>query len=320
MNSRPKVSVIVPIFNARDYIERCAHSLFGQTLDDIEYIFVDDKSPDDSLVILDGVLAKYPGRQTRVKVLSMAENSKQAAARDRGVWESTGEYVIHCDPDDWVDADYYEKLYNTAKGGGYDVVTGDFLYEYDGKTIANDINLDILNPRDALFTDKHTFFTLWLFMIKSDLIKDNDIHFFPDVNLMEDWGFVLRAMFFAKSIYHVTDTFYHYRKDNPRSITAPENIKRFSGQRELFVKYLDAFLKEQGCKTEEALCVLRAKRDIKNGLLSVDTIKDWKKTFPEAAVYEYRFSEGGFLYRLTYLMSHFMGSGLMKMFLKIKGL
>ena len=71
----PKVSVIVPVYNVENYMERCAVSLFEQTLDDIEYLFIDDCTPDHSIEILRATLERYPSRRERVRIISMASNS-----------------------------------------------------------------------------------------------------------------------------------------------------------------------------------------------------------------------------------------------------
>ena len=102
-----KVSVIVPVYNAGRYIERCLRSLFEQTLDSIEYIFVDDCSPDDSMDILKRVLDEYPERKDDVKILTHQVNTGQSGARRDGMRIASGEYMIHCDADDWVDTDSY---------------------------------------------------------------------------------------------------------------------------------------------------------------------------------------------------------------------
>ena len=80
----PKVSVIVPVYKVEPFIESCARSLFDQTLDDIEYIFVDDCTPDRSMEILREVLSAYPGRNDRVKWLRMPVNSGLPAVRKVG--------------------------------------------------------------------------------------------------------------------------------------------------------------------------------------------------------------------------------------------
>ena len=132
----PKVSVIIPVYGVEKYIERCARSLFEQTLNDIEYIFVDDCSPDKSIEILEHIVEEYRPRFTRekkvVRIERMLTNSGLPAVRKHGIQFSTGEYVIHCDSDDWVHPEMYERLYNYAVTGDYDMVWCDY-YRSDGK-------------------------------------------------------------------------------------------------------------------------------------------------------------------------------------------
>ncbi len=118
----PAVSVIVLVYKVEEYIERCARSLFGQTLEDIEYVFVDDCTPDASMEILERVLDGFPQRRSQVKVLHNEVNQGQAYSRRRGVEAASGDYIIHCDSDDWVEPDMYAKLYCKATAEGLDMV------------------------------------------------------------------------------------------------------------------------------------------------------------------------------------------------------
>ncbi len=105
----PKVSVIIPVYGVEKYIERCARSLFEQTLDDIEYLFIDDCTPDKSIEMLKQVLEDYPHRKPQVVIHRMEQNSGQAAVRKWGMQNAIGDYVIHCDSDDWVELTMYEE-------------------------------------------------------------------------------------------------------------------------------------------------------------------------------------------------------------------
>jgi len=117
----PKVSVIIPVYGVEKYIERCIRSLFEQTLDDIEYIFVDDCTPDNSISILRKVLSEYPNREKQVKILHHEKNKGLAQARQTGLKIASGEYIAHCDSDDWVDKDLYKIAHNKAKSESLDV-------------------------------------------------------------------------------------------------------------------------------------------------------------------------------------------------------
>ena len=111
----PAVSVIVLVYKVEKYIERCARSLFGQTLQDMEFIFVDDDSPDRSIEVMERVLEDFPLRRGQVKVIRNEVNLGLPESRRMGVAAATGEYIIHCDSDDWPEPEMYAKLYSKAR-------------------------------------------------------------------------------------------------------------------------------------------------------------------------------------------------------------
>lgn len=125
----PAVSIIVPVYNVEQYIARCAASLFGQTLEDIEYIFIDDCTPDASMDVVMRVLEDYPARRNSVKCFRMPVNSGQAAVRMKGLGMATGEYIAWCDSDDEIEAETCRKMYGKAAAENLDIVTCDILKE-----------------------------------------------------------------------------------------------------------------------------------------------------------------------------------------------
>ena len=104
----PKISVIILVYQTESYIKRCAKSLFEQTLNEIEYIFVNDCTKDKSIERLKEVVKDYPQREPYVKILNLEQNRGQAFARQYGIKHATGDYIIHCDSDDWITPDMYE--------------------------------------------------------------------------------------------------------------------------------------------------------------------------------------------------------------------
>lgn len=106
----PKVSIIVPVYNVEKYLSKCLNSLINQTLREIEILCVDDGSTDNSAKILENFVQK----DCRVKVFSQ-KNSGQSVARNVAIEHASGEYLGFVDSDDWVDLDYFEKLYSAAK-------------------------------------------------------------------------------------------------------------------------------------------------------------------------------------------------------------
>ena len=113
--SKPKVSVIVPIYNVEKYLDRCMQSVLNQTLKDIEIIMVDDGSPDNCPSMCD----EYARKDNRIKVIHK-KNGGLGFARNSGLEIATGEYVAFIDSDDFIDTSMYETLYNTAKIYGLD--------------------------------------------------------------------------------------------------------------------------------------------------------------------------------------------------------
>ena len=122
-----KVSVCIPVYGVEKYIEQCVRSLFGQTLKEIEYIFVDDCTLDRSIDILSKVLEEFPERKEQVKIIRHEKNSGLVAARNTALKYVIGEYVTHCDSDDWLKNDLLEKAYNEITEANADVV----VFGYD---------------------------------------------------------------------------------------------------------------------------------------------------------------------------------------------
>ena len=206
----PKVSVIVPVYGVEMYIERCVRSLFEQTLDDIEFLFIDDCTPDKSIEILKSVLEEYPKRKEQVIIHRMKQNSGQAKVREWGMRNATGEFVIHCDSDDWVDLDMYRYMYETAKNEVADIAICDF--------VRTDGELSNIVIKSYGYSDVHEFirnciftknsWALWNKMIKRELYLTGVIY--PTENLGEDMVLCLQLLAKCKKIAYVNIPFYKY--------------------------------------------------------------------------------------------------------------
>lgn len=119
---QPDVSVIVPVYNVEPYLEECVESLFQQTLENIEYIFIDDASTDNSVKILRKVISRYPEKAERIRLILHDKNKGIAFTRQEGINKATGKYIIHCDSDDIVDHDIYNRLLAEAIKEDADIV------------------------------------------------------------------------------------------------------------------------------------------------------------------------------------------------------
>lgn len=230
--TKPKVSIIIPVYGVERFIERCARSLFEQTLESIEYLFVDDCSPDDSISVLNRVLKDYPARMGHVVVHRMDRNSGQAEVRKWGMQNATGEFIIHCDSDDWVDPTMYEQLYNQAVEKGLDMVFCGHE-ETDCISTTKRVYRDIYNIahkdliRRVLTTDDLN--SLCCCLIKKELV--NDI-VYPIGNLAEDKTIMIQLCLHSGVVGSIHEVYYHYYR-RPDSITvndAEGQIERKIGE------------------------------------------------------------------------------------------
>ena len=208
----PKVSVIVTIYNREKYIEKCVRSLMEQTLDDVEFVCVDDASTDASLLKLNRVLEDYPNRKSMVNIICLENNAGRAIARQIGIEHVKGEYVIHVDSDDWIDKDMLELLYTKAKETNADIVGCNLTHEYGThqqifkQSYSGDVEEDIrrlLNGR--LFPSLCTSLT------RTDLIKEHQITFPQGLDTGEDLLFNLSLYLVAHKVVGIDNPSYHYR-------------------------------------------------------------------------------------------------------------
>lgn len=125
------VSYIIPIYNVSDYIEKSVGSLLEQSYSNIEYIFINDCSSDDSEIKLRRIIEEFPERRNKIKVITNKQNLGSATTRNIGLDMSRGEYVMFADSDDWISCDYVESMVHKIESGGDDIVYCDYFESYD---------------------------------------------------------------------------------------------------------------------------------------------------------------------------------------------
>ena len=220
---QPKVSVIVAVYNVAPFLSKCIASLKAQTLKDFEVILVDDGSTDNSGEICD----TCAWEDNRFKVFHQA-NGGVASARELGVEKASGEYLIHVDPDDWIEDDMLEELYGCAISETADVVICDFyidtlpnMREYSKQQPKNLNHSTILTQ----YLDSSLYGSCWNKLVKRSVWIALDIHF-PPIKLCEDmWVNVKLAMANIRFAY-LNKAFYHYvRIDRVGSVTKGGNVQ-----------------------------------------------------------------------------------------------
>lgn len=218
-NNIPAISVIVPVFGVEQYIERCVRSLMEQTIDNIEYIFVDDATPDRSIEILKNTVADYPARLPYVKILHQPENQGVASARNRGLAEANGNYIYYCDSDDYLSRQMLESLYAEAEKRDLDLVWCNFYFD-EGNTLIEEITAELYDDKVEMLKAylSHGWNVLWNTICKKELYLANDIKSRTDISFCEDYEIMVRLLTCASSWGKVDKALYYYNRANNNSI------------------------------------------------------------------------------------------------------
>lgn len=216
-----KVSVIIPVYNCANYLQKCIDSVLSQTLNDMELILVDDGSTDGSGEICDRCASENV-------IVIHQENQGVSAARNAGMERATGEYVAFVDGDDYIAPETYEEAYSIGCDHGVDIVVYNYVIEENGEKFAkagpclpeNRI-IEALEMRNLLIGEKNE--TILWFAVKSlfrrKLLLDHEIRFIEGKIIGEDSPFNLEAFLSAKTTWYVNKAFYTY-------VQTPDSIIR----------------------------------------------------------------------------------------------
>lgn len=220
------VSILVPVYNVNRYIQKCAVSLFEQSYPNIEYIFVDDCSPDDSIAILYDVISRYPKRKAQIKIISHKINKGLAEARNTAVNAATGKYIMHVDSDDYLERETIAIMLAKAVEKAADMVVCDFNNIYQNKVVKTTVKVvkDKLHYLSLILT-RRTTVNIWGRIIKRDLLIENSIYAIPGLNHGEDYVVIPRIIFHCKNIEKVDLALYNYIRYNVSSYTNGVNEK-----------------------------------------------------------------------------------------------
>lgn len=215
-----KVSVIVPIYNVSKYICRCVEALMRQTLKEgVEFIFVDDATPDNSIDILQSVIKKYPERSEQIKIIHHLYNKGLPEARNTGLSEAQGKYILHCDSDDCLKENALELLYENATSYDADIVWCDYLEILAESNRCKrqpkyETSLDALR---GMLTGKMEY-NVWNKLVKRSLYVENEIKFPTGYAMGED---LTTLMLFANAekVVYLPEVLYCYDRTNPGALT-----------------------------------------------------------------------------------------------------
>lgn len=219
MESFYKVTVIVPIYNVEKFIEKCALSLLNQDLVEVEYIFINDASPDSSLRILKRIV-ESSNRKKDIIIINNEKNIGVAKTRKKGMLMAKGEYVIQIDADDWVENNMLSSLYKKAKEEQSDVAICNYFVShlkkeyYIEEEYKKNINYNIKN---MLLGNIHPSF--WRTLIRRNYYIENNLIPSGDFNMGEDIEIMLRLFSLTSKVSYVPKGLYHYIQYNSSSLT-----------------------------------------------------------------------------------------------------
>ncbi len=228
MKGQPLVSIIIPVYKVEKFIEGCARSLFNQDLDDIEYVFIDDCTPDQSMEVLKGIVDEYHSRIVEknwiVRMEKMPQNSGQAAVRQYGLKIATGDYIIHCDSDDYIEHDMISEMWKKAHQDNLDVVVCDYNHIQKNKTIRHKgMNTSGI---DEFYDEVASIFASWSLcnkLFRRSLYTNNILFPLKGMNVGEDMAVVIQLLYFCKNVGYIEKPFYNYI-DNGASISNKKDI------------------------------------------------------------------------------------------------
>jgi glycosyltransferase involved in cell wall biosynthesis len=264
----PKVSILVPIYNVSNFIERCAHSLFQQTFQDIEFVFVNDCSTDDSMTKLILVIEQYPLIYERIKIINHSINKGPGTARNTAIDASTGEYISVVDSDDYIEPNMIYELYSKALSDEADITVCDFFIEYADDTVIrrDEICQDKWENFRQMILQNNTHSCLWNKLVKRIFYEMNECRVPEGLNTSEDRHIISRMFYFASKISKLDKTLYHYNQHNINSITSTRSAMHFENVIQ-FWNLFDEFLIEHGLNEKYRLEVSQTKARGKASLM-----------------------------------------------------
>jgi len=275
-----KVSVLVPVYGVSSYIERCAHSLFGQTFKDIEYVFVDDCTPDDSIQKLSTVLNLYPQRAQSVRIIRHDKNRGISAARQTAFDAATCPYVLSMDSDDYVELEIIEELYQKAVETNADMVYCSYFSELKDKTVIG-TNIFAENKLGLINLAISGNSAYWNKLIARKILVENNIKTLESISHGDDLAVIAKIIYYSQNVVFLDKPLYHYVQYNQDSVTKKFNPKYVEDRLKL-VADLDMFFssKPDYSVYEPSVWLLKALRKIRLIRISLAE-KQFIEIYPE---------------------------------------
>lgn len=303
MEHNIKVSILVPFYNVEKYVGRCVESLFTQTYQNVEFIFVNDCSPDRSMDVINESIEKHHITD-KCKIISHTTNQGICASRNDLLDNATGEYILFIDSDDYIDSDMVELLIEAAVRDNADISGCGYIEEYDDHSVempqvyTNDY-VQMLKAITVLTLKG----VMWKLLIRKSILDDNNIRFMPEKNMVDDYLFCCQVFYYSHRFTGVDRCMYHYIQFNPNNYSQ-RTFYNINHQAEA-IRETEKFYKEKGVydlvKNELYIRKFIAKKALLMDKKCID-VKKWREIFPECndAWKELNFSKGNqMIFRLA---------------------
>lgn len=281
------VSVIIPVYGVEKFIERCSRSLFSQTLKDgVEFIFVDDATPDNSIKIIRDVINDYPDRKEQVKIVTHDHNKGLPQARNTGLATAEGEYIFHCDSDDYIEPNLLELMCNVAESNDADFVWCNwFLTLADHERCMTEPTPNSPENAVKLMLSGAMKFNVWNKLVKRKLYRDNNISFPEHDGMGEDMTMMMLCANASRTAY-VSEPLYHYVKTNTGAFSNTYSDQHLIQLRRNVDRVTQYLTSKFGPLYKQELSYL--KLDVKFPFLLMNSKKFrklWKQWYPESNRY-----------------------------------
>jgi glycosyltransferase involved in cell wall biosynthesis len=283
MNNPVRVTILMPVYKVEQYLAKTLSSVFTQTYPDIDFVFVNDCSPDNSLQVLTNTIDRYGITPYRYVIVNHKDNEGIAVSRADCIARATGDYVFFVDSDDWVEPDAVEQMVEATKGGTIDIVGCDYAKDFQsGEVTFHHENYSATCRENMLKCLNYDIGTvLWKLLIKRSLF--DNITITPHVDIVEDYIISVKLYYYAKSFAAISKAFYHYVQYNQARVSLQTlwSVRmHIEG-----VKEVEEFCREKGLYDDYVEQQLNLRKfNIKSNFLTKQLLdyEAYKTTFPES--------------------------------------
>lgn len=284
-NQDIKVSILVPFYRVENYVGRCVESLFTQTYQNVEYVFVNDCTPDRSMEVINEHIAKY-GVAEKCKMIVHEQNQGISTSRNDCLDNMTGDYFLFIDSDDYIDHDMVEQLVKAAVRENADISGCGYVEEFSDHSVVHPQRYtndhEEMMRAITLLTIKGV---MWKLLVRSSIVTEHreEVRFIPDRNMVDDYLFCCQIFYYAQRFAGVDRPMYHWIQYNPNNYTHT-TIFAVESQAAAIRKAED-FYREKGVYDVVAEALLLRKFVSKLPLLldkACLDVRRWRKLFPES--------------------------------------